>query len=118
MDSEISDLVKKMDFAGIPEAEGYNDKEGLTRRSARLKHGSVPCDLDSDSTVDSRNLVVREDRSENKNSFAYSENKMTLPTYEINRPSANRLFGSNNIAEDENQMILHTSDENSNLSTK
>ena len=68
MDSDINDLVQKMDFASIPEQKEPNNSEiSRNRRSSRLRHGSTSqgnVDSDSDSTIDPNQLVIQNDKSE------------------------------------------------------
>ena len=95
MDSDINDLVQKMDFASIPEQKEPNNSEiSRNRRSSRLRHGSTSqgnVDSDSDSTIDPKQLVTRNEKSETGESFTYLEEKLSIPKIEINRSASQRL---------------------------
>ena len=114
MDSEISDLVKKMDFTSIPSVQ---ENSGEQRRSSRLKHGSMSQASDSDSTVETNKLLVRASKSENRDPFEYAEDKTMLPTYEINRSSDLRalILNKKPAAKDflDRENLLPTNERNS-----
>ena len=62
MDSEINDLVQKMDFASIPEQkEPSNTEKSLKCHRARLNHGATSqgnVDSDSDLAMDPKKIVI------------------------------------------------------------
>ena len=68
MDPNITDLVHNMDFVSIPELKCLsNTEKSLNHCSARLKHGATAqgnIDSDSDSTIDLKQLVIQNDKSE------------------------------------------------------
>ena len=89
MDSEINDLVQKMDFASILEPKGLsNTKINLNCCSARLKHRATSqgnVDSDSESTIDLKKLVIRNNKSETRQSCTYLDDKKSVPIIKINR---------------------------------
>ena len=89
MDSEISNLVKKTDFASFPAVQ---ENVGSKRRSSRLKHGSTSQGSDSDSTVETNKLLVHTSKSENRDPFEYAEDQKRLPTYQFNTSSELRAL--------------------------
>ena len=98
MDPNITDLVHNMDFVSIPELKGLsNTEKSLNHCSARLKHGATAqgnVDSNSDSTIDPKQLVTRNNKSETRESFTYLEEKISIPKIEINRSSSQRLRAS------------------------